>query len=205
MRRVKNAVALLCALALAVIGMLFGAALPAAAETAGWAEWGSLEGSAGNYTTTMQLPAGGFPEATMTSDSRGGVGIISGASNWLSADTPPGAVYGSSRNEPYINLRPRADRAGAPSTTTYTFDTPTPSGGWAFVLGDIDADEVVVTAKGPDGQELSVDELGFQDVFNYCDAAGSPSCTGGDLPSWDPATQTLTGNDEAADTEGASG
>jgi hypothetical protein len=147
MRCIKNAVALLCALALAVIGTLFGAALPAAAETAGWAEWGSLEGSAGNYTTTMQLPAGGFPEATMTSDSRGGVGIISGASTWLSADTPPGATYGSSRNEPYINLRPRADRAGAPSTTTYTFDTPTPPGGWAFVLGDIDADEVVVTAK----------------------------------------------------------
>lgn len=176
------------------------------AETADWAEWESLSGSGGNYTTTMQLPAGGFPAASVTSNSRAGsVGVISGASTWLSEATPPGEIYGSSRNKPYLNLRPKADRAGVPSVTTYTFEHPTPATGWAFVLGDIDADQVTVSAKGPDGQELDVADLGFQDVFNYCDADASPSCTGGDLPTWDPATATLTGNDTATDTNGASG
>lgn len=206
MRRVKTVVALLCANVLAVAGVVLAGALPASAQETGWADWEPLSGSAGNYTTTMQQLAAGFPEATMTSDSRAGsVGVISGASTWLSADTPPGQTYGSSRNRPYLNLRPRADNADAPSTTTYTFERPTPAGGWAFVLGDIDADEVTVTAKGPDGQPVAVGNLGFQGEFNYCDAAGSPSCTGGDLPSWDPATATLTGNEDAADTAGASG
>lgn len=189
----------------AVAAFVASAVLPAAAETPEWADWSGFGGSAGDYAATMRLP-GGFPEATMNSNSRGGsVGIISGASTWLSEGTPPGATYGSGRNEQYLNLRPRADREDTPSTTTYTFERPTPPGGWAFVLGDIDADEVTVTAKGSDGQPIDTADLGFQGEFNYCDAAGSPSCSGGDLPSWDASTATLTGNDDAADTEGASG
>lgn len=181
-------------------------ALPAAAQSADWAEWEPLEGSAGNFSTTMQLQAGGFPAAQMQSDSRGGVGVISGASNWLSENTPPGMIYGSSEDMQYVNLRPQADNADSPSTTTYTFDRPTPASGWAFVLGDIDADEVTVSARGPDGQPLSAAELGFEGTFNYCDVAGSPSCTGnGDVPTWDPGTMTLTGNAAAADTSGAAG
>lgn len=194
------------AVALALGVTVAGAMHASAVTTAGWADWEPLSGSAGRYTTTMQLPAGGFPAASVTSDSRAGaVGVQSGASVWLSADTPPGQTYGSSRNEPYLNLRPRADNATAPSTTTYAFERPTPASGWAFVLGDIDADEVTVTAKDPDGQPVAVADLGFQGVFNYCDAAGAPSCAGGDLPSWDPATATLTGNAGATDTTGAAG
>lgn len=208
MRRIKDAVALLCVSLLAVGGIGLAGVLPASAQETGWADWEPLSGSAGNYTTTMQQLAAGFPEATVGSDSRGGVGVISGASTWLSETSPPGQTYGSSRNRPYLNLRPRADRAETPSTTTYTFERPTPPGGWAFVLGDIDADEVTVTAKGSDGQAISAAELGFQGVFNYCEGAGSPSCDSdgiGDLPTWDPGTATLTGNDDATDTEGASG
>lgn len=202
--RVRRLLGIVAALALAAPLTVAGA--PAAfAETAGWAQWGDLSGSAGNYSTTVQLPAGGFPAATMRSDSRGVASVISGASTWLSDDTPPGEIYGSSRNQRYINLRPRADGPTTPSTTTYTFERPTPVGGWAFVLGDIDADAVTVEARGADGAPLSADELGFQDVFNYCDADGSPSCTGGDLPSWNPIDTTLTGNDDAVDTSGASG
>ncbi|MCP2263235.1 Carboxypeptidase regulatory-like domain-containing protein [Promicromonospora thailandica] len=178
-----------------------------AATTAGWADWEPLTGSAGDWATTMRLPAGGFPSATVTSDSRGGVGVISGASTWLGPATPPGEVFGSSRDQPYLNLRPQADRPQAPSTTTYTFERPTPGNGWAFVLGDIDADRVVVTALAADGRELAGGELGWQGGFNYCTAAGSPSCTGdpADVPSWDPQTHELIGNAAAEDTAGAAG
>jgi protocatechuate 3,4-dioxygenase beta subunit len=200
---------MLSALAAASLAALTAVVAPAtatAATTAGWADWGPLTGTAGSWSTTMQLPAGGFPAATMTSDSRGGgVGVISGASQWLADSTPPGAAYGSSRNQPYVNLRPQADRATTPSTTTYTFERPTPAGGWAFVLGDIDADSATVRALGEDGQPLTADELGFQGGFNYCQGAGTPSCTGTDVPTWDPATGTLTGNATATDTNGASG
>ncbi|MEV0952774.1 carboxypeptidase regulatory-like domain-containing protein [Promicromonospora sp. NPDC050249] len=183
-------------------------ALPATAETsAGWADWEPLTGSAGDWSTTVRLPAGGFPAATVTSDSRGGVGVVSGASSWLGPATPPGEAFGSSRDQQYLNLRPQADRPTTPSTTTYTFEHPTPASGWALVLGDIDADRAVVTARGADGRLLAGAELGWQGGFNYCQGAGSPSCAGAaeDVPTWDPATGELLGNAAAADTSGAAG
>ncbi|MGF0118458.1 MSCRAMM family protein [Promicromonospora sp. Marseille-Q5078] len=200
------ATAALVALTAVVVPAATTTTTAAAATTAGWAEWDPLSGGAGSWSTTMQLPAGGFPAATMTSSSRAGsVGVFPGTSSWLAASTPPGAEYGSSRNQPYVNLRPQADRATAPSTTTYAFDRPTPAGGWAFVLGDIDADSAVISALGEDGQPLSAEELGWQGAFNYCQGAGTPSCTDTDVPTWDPATGTLTGNPTATDTNGASG
>ena len=183
-------------------------AISASAETSpGWADWDPLTGSAGDWSTTVRLPAGGFPAATVTSDSRGGVGVVSGASSWLGPATPPGEVFGSSRDQQYLNLRPQADRPTTPSTTTYTFERPTPEGGWALVLGDIDADRAVVTARGADGRLLAGAELGWQRGFNYCSGAGSPSCAGApeDVPTWDPATGELLGNTGAADTSGAAG
>ena len=120
--------------------------------------------------------------------------------------TPFGQVYGSSQNKGYLNLRPAADNAASPSITTYTFASPTPAAGWGFVLGDVDADQVLVRATGPGGAAVAVGDLGFQGVFNYCDVP-SPrpgSCSGVaapfDLPTWDPATGILRGNAAALDT-----
>lgn len=191
-----------------VAAVLVGVVPAAAATTNAWATWQPLAGSAGAYTTTVEVAAQPAIIATMTSDSRGGsVGVISGASTWLSEGTPIGAKYGSSRDLPYLNLRPKADNATSPSATTYSFDSPTPSSGWAFALGDIDADSVRIQAIGPDGQALDATELGFQSSFNYCapGVAGKPSCTGAadDVPTWDPATLTLTGNAGAIDTSGS--
>lgn len=188
-----------------------GAIIPAISASAeagsGWAGWDPLTGSAGDWSTTVRLPAGGFPAATVVSDSRGGVGVVSGASSWLGPATPPGKVFGSSRDQQYLNLRPQADRPTTPSTTTYTFERPTPAGGWALVLGDIDADRAVVTARGADGRLLAGAELGWQGGFNYCPGPGSPACPGApeDVPTWDPATGELLGNAAAADTSGAAG
>ncbi|WP_447948758.1 MSCRAMM family protein [Microbacterium maritypicum] len=190
-----------------LIAVLVGA-LPAAAAVTSWATWGPLAGTGGAYTTTVQVAPDPALTATMTSDSRAGqVGVISGTSTWLSEGTPIGAKYGSSRDQPYLNLRPRADNATSPSTTTYSFAAPTPTSGWAFALGDIDSDSVRIHAVAPDGHVLSAAELGLRDRFNYCapGVAGKPACNGAadDVPAWDAATLTLTGNPAAADTNGS--
>ncbi|WP_460890321.1 carboxypeptidase regulatory-like domain-containing protein [Promicromonospora xylanilytica] len=191
-----------------LVALCAALAAPATARAGvGWAEWEPLAGSAGDWSTTVRLPAAGFPAATVTSDARGGVGVASGVSSWLGAATPPGEVFGSSKGSQYLVLRPLADRPGAPSVTTYTFDHPTPAGGWAFVLGDIDADRAVVTARGPDGLPLGATQLGWQGGFNYCTGPGSPRCAGlaQDAPAWDPATGELARDASAADTSGAAG
>ncbi|WP_020075028.1 carboxypeptidase regulatory-like domain-containing protein [Cryocola sp. 340MFSha3.1] len=178
---------------------------PASAATAAqWASWSTT--GPGSYT--MQVANTPRLSATVSTDSRSGqIGVISGTSTWLAAGTPVGQKYGSSQNQPYLNLRPKADTPTAPSTTTYAFAAATPTSGWAFVLGDIDADAVQVHAIGPDGIALAAAQLGFRGGFNYCapGLAGKPSCTGSatDVPVWDTATTTLTGNAAAIDTSGA--
>ncbi len=157
----------------------------------------------------MTLPAG-FPPATFTSTSRAPAAVPTGASTWIPVSTPFGAVYGSSQNIPYLNLRPAADTPTGPSTTTYTFKSPTPTAGWGFALGDIDADQVQVSATDGAGNAVPIAGLGFQGVFNFCDATPrSSTCTGQVAPfdsaTWDPATGTLIGNAAAADTIGSSG
>jgi hypothetical protein len=192
-----------------LIAVLVGALPASAATVASWATWQPLTGTGGSFTTSVQVAAQPAITATVTSDSRGGaqIGVISGASTWLSQGIEIGAKYGSSRNQPYLNLRPRADNATSPSTTTYSFATPTPTSGWAFAVGDIDADSLRIHAVAPDGHVLDATEIGLQDRFNYCadGLAGKPSCTGAadDVPSWDAATLTLTGNLAAADTSGS--
>jgi hypothetical protein len=188
---------------------LVSVASPAdAATTTRWSDW-SFAGTSGAYTGTVAIAATPALTASYTSDSRSGqVGVVSGASAWLSQGTPVGAKYGTSRDRPYLNLRPRADTPTGSSTTTYSFNAPTPTSGWTFVLGDIDADQVRIRAIGPNGAELPAAALGFQGGFNYCapGVVGKPSCVGDatDVPTWDPATRTLTGNAAAVDTSGAS-
>ena len=197
------------AAAMAVV-LTLATSSPAAAQTrTAFAAWDQLAGSAGAYTTTLHLVGTGFPAADVTSDSRAGqVGVQTGESTWFSAETPPGQAYGSSRDQPYLNLRPRVDNPTSPSVTTYTFRRPTPLG-WAFVLGDIDADEVTVAATLADGSPATLADLGFQGVFSLCDAVSRPgACPGplpGDVPTWEPGRATLVGNPGAADSSGAAG
>lgn len=192
----------LLALALAVTAR----PLPAgAAEANTWAGI-TVSGSSGAYTGTVAMPAN-FPVTTFTSTSRQAT-VPTGASTWQAASTPVGAAFGSSLNRPYLNLRPAADNASSPAVTTYTFATPTPSQGWAFVLGDIDADQVTLSATGANGAAVLVSALGFQGSFNYCHRSGGPSCDSAnrnDLPVWtvNGNSGLLIGNSTATDSEGA--
>jgi argininosuccinate lyase len=104
--------------------------------------------------------ATGFPAATLDTTASS-VSVPTGASAFLNVNTPVGARYGSSVNKPYINL---GAKGAAPSVTTYTFASGTPSGGWSFVLGDVDADAVTISATKPDGSAVSAAELGFEGV-----------------------------------------
>ena len=190
--------------ALVAAGTALGTAPAQAATTTAWADWSPITGTSNNYATTVQVPIVGFPRADVASDSRGPVQIAAGSSSYLggpgdSVPTPVGAKYGSSKGHPYLTLRPKADNSTDPSTTTYTFAAPTPASGWAFVLGDIDADQVTIKALGADGSPVAASVIGtwFQGSFNYAGDA--------DQPSWDGATSTLTGNPGAVDTAGAAG
>ncbi|MDO9456988.1 carboxypeptidase-like regulatory domain-containing protein [Nocardioides sp.] len=184
--------------ALLLVGPLV-APTPSEAVTNRWASWTPVTGSSNDYALRMLQRAPGFPAAVVATDSRSNVQLPSGATSFLGPGTPPGAAYGTSQGSPYLSLRPKADNATSPSTTTYTFDHPTPDTGWAFVLGDVDADQVEVRALDASGATVSAAEIGtwFRGTFNY---AG-----GADLPTWDAAGSTLVGNPTAADTDGASG
>jgi hypothetical protein len=172
---------------------------PAHAMTDSWAEWAPISGTSHDYSTTMTQRSAGFPVAQVASDSRANVALPSGASTFLDTSTPPGAKYGSSYESAYINLRPKADNPSGASTTTYTFANPTPDTGWAFVLGDIDSDQVQIKATDENGEPVSATEISswFQGTFNYVGDT--------DQPTWNAATSTLTGNPTATDTNGASG
>ena len=177
----------------------------ARADTASWADL-TFTGSANAYTGTMQQRANAFPAATYFSDSTSGsaTGRQSGASTYLTAATAVGQKYGSSQGRPYLNLRPFTQNgAGVPgaSTTTYTFERPTPATGWTFVLGDVDADQVTVAATDAAGQPVPPSALGFRSVLNYCGPGVCPAES--DVPTWDPATAVLRGNVAAVDTSGA--
>jgi len=211
MRRWRMVTAGLTGIVLAT-GLALGGATSASATPAG--HWGAftLSGTGKAYTGTMTMP--GFPATTFTSNSRQST-VISGASTWQSAATGPGQLYGSSRGNTYMNQRPNADNATSPSTTTYKFETPTPGGpsrSWAFVLGDIDADQATISATVQGGGAATPAQLGYQGSYNSCSAAvtGGWSCTpdpdgttGQDVPTWNPTTGTLTGNAGATDTAGA--
>ena len=175
------------------------AAPPSAADSA-YGKWAVAGGSG-----TMRIPLAGFPEAAVQTDA-GSVTVPSGASAFLGTGTPMGARYGSSQGKPYITMGAAA--GGTPSTTALAFADPTPAGSWAFTLGDVDADQVQISALGVGGTPLTAAQLGFQGVFNYCTNTPKPSsCVGPgpftDMPTWNPATSTLTGN--VNDTNGASG
>ena len=91
-----------------------------------------------------------------------------------------------------------------PSVITYTFASGTPSGSWGFTLGDIDADTVTIEAEDSLGNSVPTGGW-YESSFNYCNVSpkpsGCPTGTHTDVPTWNPATQTLTGN--GSDTSGA--
>ena len=166
----------------------------AAGGTGVYADW-SIDGT----SATATLPSTAFPTISATRTG-GSWQVASGGSTWLSADTPFGAQFGSSRDKDYLYT---SLPLGASSTVvTVTFATPAPVGTWGFALGDIDAEDVTIAATGADGGALDVSGW-FQSAFNSCSVSPKPSaCPAGthsDRPTW--ASPVLRGS--ASDTNGA--
>ena len=84
---IRRAVCTLSALLLGVGGLLVGMTPANADVTSGWATWSPVTGTSNNFATTMQLPAQGFPQATVASDSRANVQLPSGNSTYLGGST----------------------------------------------------------------------------------------------------------------------
>jgi len=163
--------------------------------------WTSATSQSGTFT--LGTDGNGFlqPAATWTSTATN-VTFPTGASTWLGPTTPFGAYFGSSQGRAYMNQN--LGPGSGPSVITYTFASVTPSNNWGFTLGDIDADRVKIEAEDSLGNPVPTGGW-YESSFNYCNVSPKPSgCPAGthtDAPTWDPATQTLTGS--GSDTSGA--
>lgn len=146
---------------------------------AGWA----VGGSANAFSGTLDLGVESFPDATISSDARV---FTTARSATLTGATPFGAAFGTSSGRSYASIGATFGNTG-PTSTTFTFDHGTPTGGWGFALGDLDAESVRVSAVGTDGRAVPVADLGFAGVFNSVNGAT-------DVPEWHPTTGMVAGN-----------
>jgi hypothetical protein len=169
-------------------GLSFVPAVQAANGSGSYAQW-TRDGTSG----TITIASAGFasPSASWSTNA-GNLGVATSAT--LGASTPFGQRFGTSSGKQYLGA---GLASGLASSTTYTFTRPAPAGTWGFAFGDIDADFVVLSATDAVGAAVPVATIGtwFQGAFNY---AG-----GTDVPTWNPATATLTGTGN--DTNGAAG
>ena len=144
--------------------------------------WGSfvIDGDpATGLSGALTMPGGfpGFGLIESTSNELAAAG--DGASAFLNAATPVGQVFGSSIHQPLLTAGAAPD--GGSSATSYRLGDGTPTSDWAFVLGDIDADQVnVVGRTTQDGDLVPPAALGFQ----------APSTTAQEIRSRRPAADS---------------
>lgn len=196
--RIRASKSMIMALTSSLVALTCVTPITAPAQAAGgtgtWGKW-ALSGSTG----TLDLSVGGFtsPSGSFTTNGTR-LSTPSGSNTWLNNASDPGSHYGSSRDRNYLQVGTVS--GGGPSTTTITFDNATPSSGWGFVLGDIDADKVTISATNTAGNPVAVAPW-FQSTFNYCNGVSPAPCSGDtDIPTWD-SSDTLTGS--GSDTDGA--
>jgi len=137
---------------------------------------------------TVTFPGTTFP-TVIVDETDSQLGVAKSAT--LGANTPFGESFGSSAGKSYLTVG--LDAGKPKGKVTLTFDTPPVPGTYGIALGDVDAEEITITALGPDGQPVSTREW-LGSTFNYAN--------GKDLPKWDAATGTINGN--GTDTQGAS-
>ena len=145
--------------------------------------------TASGGTGEVTFPNSTFPGARFTSvDSTQTVA----KSQTLIASSPFGLQYGTSRGSTYLLTAVASGQTTG--SVTLTFDSAPIAGTWGLALGDVDAENVTVTAKDSSGRRLNMNEF-YIESFNT--ATGQT-----DMPTWDPKTETLMGS--GVDTQGAS-
>ena len=110
----------------------------------------------------------------------------------LTGTTPFGEEYGTSREQQYLTSAVAAGQSQGTVTLNFA-SAPFPLT-WSFALGDVDAENITLSATNTSGEDIDVREWKYV-PFNY--ASGET-----DEPVWDAETQTIVGN--TLDTSGAS-
>lgn len=166
-----------------------------------------------DHSGTIAFGLPGMPDATYTVTKTAAddesTRLVANDEEYLAADTPIGQVFGASGPSTDTQfLRTAIDSDVTESATVVvTFAAPVPAGLLGFAVGDVDVDQVVVSATQPGGAALSGEQLAGQ-AFNLCDSTTQPeSCEGATapfpVPTWDPATGTVLGSGDDSDGESA--
>lgn len=189
----------LAASALLAAALPFGSTAQAASGTGTYAQWSNPTGTPSSAIAGFAGTA--FPNATIQAQEAAGAGTrratITGpaTSATLTRATPWGQRFGTSSGRQYLNVG--GANAGQTAEVVLTFTEPAPARRWAFALGDVDAEEITISATRGDGTPLTAAQLGWEGGFNYANAAGP-------TPIWDAATRTLSGS-LRSDTDGETG
>ena len=134
--------------------------------------------------------------------------------DWLTGATQFGAVFGPSgpsSTKQYIEVGEDSLGGTNRTTTRITFKSEVPAGLLGIAIGDLDVDQMVVTAKTASGAVLSGNQLrglAARVPFNFCNVKVSKPTNCGsdtDVPKWLPGRHggTIKGLDSSSD--GASG
>lgn len=189
---------LVAALAL-ISGLLIAPVVQAANPVGSWATWTFASSTSGRVVVN---PDPAWPTATVTTDGSG----TASSTQFLNQSTPIGQVYGSSEGKTYAGIT--TSGSGATSTTTLTFSSPTPDSSWAFVLGDVDVENVTVSATDASGDPIAAGVVNgwFAGSFSYCTDSTPRPCVPTDppapLPTWTAPTLSAA---STTNTAGASG
>lgn len=186
---------------LAAVG--FGLAVvagPASAEPGVYADWtiSPSDPDAQNHTGTLAFPNALLPGASYTAnksvDDGQSTRIATGTAtygDWLTAQTPFGAVFGPSGPSTTIQFFRQRIELGTVSTVTYTFDDAFPADRLGFAFGDIDVDNITLTATDENGVAVTGANL-VGGTFNYCEVTvDKPTdCDAGPYPTpvWTPGS-----------------
>jgi len=152
-------------------------------------------------TATANFP--GASNLTATVSTGEDMNLVSGASVFLPATRGMGVVYGSSKNFPYLSIK--VDNT-ANTTATIELSREPAATRFAFALGDIDAETLVVSMKNAAGTDLTAAEMGAQTSFNHASASGPvPTVTSNatEITVEDPNCPAVPAQNETCDTDGA--
>ena len=152
--------------------------------------------SAKDHSGTLSFPNALLPGATYLAskdlDDGESTRIATGTEtygDWLTAETPFGAVFGPSGPSTTIQFFRQRIGTETIATTTYTFNKPFPANRLGFAVGDIDVDSLGISATDENGDIVPGSKFAGG-TFNYCEVSVDipTTCDGGPYytPVWTP-------------------
>ena len=152
-------------------------------------------------SATATFPGASNLTATITTGED--MNLVGGASTFLPSTRGMGLIYGSSQNFPYLSIK--VDNTTT-TTATITLSREPAATRFAFALGDIDAETLVITMENAANTALTAAQMGAQTPFNHASASGPvPTVTenGNEITVDDPNCPPNPPPDTACDTNGA--